>query len=88
MKIELSNESIPEGYVRAFQLRVHEKAEFSFEEFKDKIDLTLVNKETGTRSERAYFKLKGESLTIYDTSKIDTILYFMHRDIGIDLWED
>lgn len=72
--------------VKAFHLRVHEKAELSCNEFDDRLDFKLVNKDTGKISERNYFKLH-EGISINEAVKIDTIIYHMHNEINLNLWE-
>ena len=80
-----SNEPIPEGYVRAFPLTIHENATFSFEDFEDRLELKLTNKETGLVSQRPYYKLE-EGLSVHEAHKINMILRNMSREIGLDLW--
>lgn len=73
--------------VRAYSIRVHEKAELSCEEFEDKLELSLKNKETGELVKKSYYKLDtGMSMT--EAVKIDTIVYHMHNEIGLDLWDE
>lgn len=73
--------------VKAFPLRIHEKAEFSYEDLEDRIELKLVNKETGSKCERTYYKLKDEQFSVKEAVKIDTILYHMHNKIDLNLWD-
>lgn len=72
--------------VRVFKLRIHEKAELISNEFEDRLELKLINKETGAIEERTYYKI-SEGITIAEAVKIDTIVYHMHNKIGINLWE-
>lgn len=71
--------------VRAFPLRVHEKAKLSIKEFDDRLELKLVNKNTGEISERIYYKV-DEGITAHEAMKIDAIIYFMHNEIKLNLW--
>lgn len=71
--------------IKAFHLRIHEKAELSYNEFDNRLELKLTNKETGQTSEKTYYKI-NEGITITEAMKIDTIIYFMHNDIGLNLW--
>jgi hypothetical protein len=72
---------------RAFQLRIHEKAEFSCEDLEDRIELKLVNKETGSKCERTYYKLEDRVMDVHEALKIDTILYHMHNKVGLNVWD-
>jgi hypothetical protein len=71
---------------RVFPLRVHDKAELSFDDLNNRIELKLVNKETGDSCKRTYYKL-DESFSMVEALKIDTILYHMHNKIGLNLWD-
>lgn len=86
MRVELSKEPFPEEYVRTFPLRIHEKAEFSFDDLEDRIKLKLVNKETSSKSEKTYYKLEDRVIDVHEAMKIDAILYHMHNDIDLNLW--
>ena len=70
-----------------FPLRVHDKATLSFEDYRDRIELTLTNDETGSTSERTYYKQEENYLAANEALKIDTMLYFMSNEIGLNLWE-
>jgi hypothetical protein len=72
--------------VRTFTLRVHENAELSCEEFDDRLEFKLVNKITGKISERPYYKL-DTGISVGEAVKIDTIIYHMHNEIDLNLWE-
>lgn len=72
--------------VRAYSIRVHENAEFSFTDLEDRLILKLVNKITGKTSERPYYKLE-KGIDVFEAVKIDTIVYHMHNAIGLDLWD-
>ena len=72
--------------VKAFSLRVHEKAELSIKEIDDKLELTLINKETGNSVEESYFRL-DKGIDVQEAVKINTIIYHMHNKIGLNLWE-
>lgn len=73
-----------ENGVRAYSIRVHDKAKLTTEDFDDRIELKLVNKETGKESNKTYYKL--DSMTLHEVVKIDAIVYHMHNDIGLNLW--
>ena len=83
-----SSEQIPEGYRMAVPLRVSDNAAFSFNDLEDKIELKLIHKETGKESERTYYKLEDRTMDATEAIKINTILYFMHNEIGINLWDE
>lgn len=87
MKIELSNDPTSEGSIRVFPLRIHKNAELLYEGLEDRIEIKLINKETGIKSEKTYFKLKDEVFSVIEAAKIDTILYHMHNEIGLNLWD-
>jgi hypothetical protein len=72
--------------VRAFTLRIHEKAQLTSNEFDDRLELKLINTTTGKTSQRTYCKLE-EGVTMNEAVKIDTIIYHMHNEIGLNLWE-
>lgn len=74
------------GETKAFTLRVHEKAELTCVEFDDKLELKLINKDTGKSSEKPYFKLE-KGIDMKEAMKIDAIVYHMHNEIGLNLWE-
>lgn len=71
--------------MRAFQLRIHEKAELSSSEFEDRLELKLINKDNGKASERTCYKI-DEGIAMNEAIKIDTIIYHMHNEIGLNLW--
>lgn len=71
---------------KAIPFRVHEDAELYCVDFDDRLDLKLVNKFTKKSSERSYYKL-AEGFSIGEVVKIDSIIYFMHGDIDLNLWE-
>lgn len=75
----------PDNLIRAFPLRIHDKADLSYKNFDDRIEIKLVNKDTGETSERIYYKIE-EGITVHEAVKIDNILYFMHNEIGLNLW--
>lgn len=85
MKFKL-NEEVAYEYTRAFPLRVHVEASLATKDFKDRVEFTLTNKETGAIAERTYYKLQENVLTVEDAMKIDHILYFMHNEINLNLW--
>lgn len=72
--------------IKAFSLRVHEKAKLSINEFDDRLELKLINEDTGKTSEKSYFKL-DKGIDIHEAVKIDTIIYHMHNEIGLNLWD-
>lgn len=72
--------------VRAFPLRIHEDAELSCNEFEDRLEFKLVNKITGKTSERPYYKL-DKGISVGESVKINTIIYHMHNEIDLNLWD-
>lgn len=74
------------GRVEAFPLRVHEDADLSIVNFEDRLELKLTNKITGVFSEKPYYKLE-KGIDVHEAVKIDIIVYHMHNDIGLDVWD-
>lgn len=72
--------------VRAYSLRIHDKAELSIVGFEDRLEITLTNKETGDTAEETYYKIDTAFLAA-EAMKIDTIIYHMHNKIGLNLWD-
>lgn len=72
--------------VGAFPVRVHGSANLSIDEFEDKLVLRLTHEITGKTSERNYFKLET-GIDLQEAVKIDTIIYHMHNEIGLNLWD-
>lgn len=70
---------------QVYKLRVHDDADLSSIEFDDRIEFKLVNNITGKTSKRNYYKLT-EGITINEAVKIDTIIYYMHNEIGLNIW--
>lgn len=73
--------------VRGYSIRVHDKAELTCEEFEDKLELSLRNKDTGDLVKRSYYKLET-GINTKEAMKIDTIVYYMHNEIGLNLWKN
>lgn len=73
--------------VRAFPLRVHSNAKISIKDFDDKLELELRNTLTNESTKRKYLKLDS-GIDINEAVKIDTIIYHMHHDIGLNVWDD
>lgn len=72
--------------LKAIPLRVHEKAKLSIDVLDDRLELKLINKDTGESIEEPYFKLDS-GIDINEAMKIDIIVYHMHNKIGLNLWE-
>lgn len=72
--------------VRAYSIRTHDKAEISCEDYEDRLEITLKNKDTGDSIKKSYYKLET-GIDIEEAIKIDTIVYHMHYEIGLDLWK-
>lgn len=71
---------------RAHVIRVHDKAKLTCEEFENRLELSLKNKETGELIKKPYYKLET-GIDIGEVIKIDTIIYHMHNQIGLNLWK-
>ena len=71
---------------KAFSLRIHEKAELTCTEFDDRLEFKLINEDTGKSVGKPYFKL-DKGIDMNEAMKIDAIVYRMHYEIGLDLWE-
>lgn len=67
-------------------MRVHKNAELSIANFEDRLEITLSNKITGATSKRMYYKLE-KGIDVHEAVKIDIIVYHMHNDIGLDVWD-
>lgn len=72
--------------VQAYPIRIHENAELTCVDHDDRLTLKLTNKVTGRATEKPYFKL-DTGIDIREAMKIDAIVYHMHYEIGLDLWE-
>ena len=71
--------------IRAHSLRVHEQAKLTFEDFTDKILFKLTNKDNNKTTEKYYYKIG--KIDAKELVKIDSILYHMHNEIGLNLWD-
>lgn len=71
---------------RLHTLRVHEQAKLRIEDIGEHLLLKLTNMINGKYSEKQYRKIGIMDMT--EALKIDNILYHMHYEIGLDLWEN
>jgi hypothetical protein len=72
--------------VKAFPLRIHKNAELFYDEYDDRLEFKLVNKENGEIAQRSYYKI-DDGITVNEAVKIDTIIYHMHSEIKLNLWD-
>lgn len=72
--------------IKAFPIRIHDKAKLTCIEHDDRLLLKLVNKVTGKAVEKPYFKL-DTGVDLHEAMKIDVIVYHMHNEIGLNVWE-
>lgn len=71
--------------VRAYSIRVHERAKLSCEEFENRLEFKLINTVTGKSTERTYLRL-DTGIDAREAMKIDAIVYHMHNEIGLNVW--
>jgi len=72
--------------IRAHSMRVHEQANLIVEDFEDKLLFKLTNKVDNKTAEKYYYKI--DKMDTKELVKIDTILYHMHNEIGLYLWDN
>jgi len=72
--------------IRAHSMRVHEQSNLTVEDFEDKLLFKLTNKVNDNTAEKYYCKIG--KIDAKELVKIDTILYHIHNEIGLNLLDN